>query len=57
MTTNSHQQPIRKKTKQKENQNELSKQLEQEQINRNGDHMEDYQQGGGGKRWGGRYRE
>ena len=36
----------------KKNKNELSKQLEQEQNHRNGDHMEDYQQGGGGGRVG-----
>ena len=36
----------------KENKNELSKQLEQEQNHRNGDHMEGYQQGGGGQRMG-----
>ena len=31
------------------NKNKLSKQLEQEEIHVNGDHMEDYQQG---KTWG-----
>ena len=31
----------------KEKKNKLSKQLEQEQIHRNGDHMESYQWGGG----------
>ena len=30
------------------NKNELSKQLEQEQTHRNGEHLEDYQQGGRG---------
>ena len=35
--------------KKKKNRNELSKQLEQEQNHRNGDHMEHYQCGGG--RW------
>ena len=34
------------------NKNELSKQLEQEQNHRNGDHMEGYQQGGGEGRMG-----
>ena len=34
------------------NKNKLSKQLEQEQNHRNGDHMECYQQGGGGGRMG-----
>ena len=37
--------------------NELSKQLEQEQNHRNGDHMECYQEGSGRGREGGRYRE
>ena len=32
--------------------NELSKQLEQEQNHRNGDHMGGYQWGGGGERMG-----
>ena len=53
MTTNSQlstNEP--KKPKQK-----LSKQLEQEQNHRNGDHMEGYQQGGGGEEWGKRHRE
>ena len=35
----------------------LSKQLEQEQNHRNGDHMEGYQRGGGAERMGKRYRE
>ena len=44
-------------TEQKTKQNKkLSKQLEQEQNHRNGDHMEGYQQGGGGE-WGKRYKE
>ena len=46
MTTNSQLSTTEPK-KQK-----LSKQLEQEQNHRNGDHMEDYQQGGGGGRVG-----
>ena len=53
MTTNtqlSTTEPKRKKTKDK-----LSKQLEQEQNYRNGDHMEGYQWGSGG--WGKRYRQ
>ena len=37
--------------------NKLSKQLEQEQIHRNGDHMEGYQQGGEGGKQEKRYRE
>ena len=35
----------------------VSKQLEQEQNHRNGDHMEGYEQGSGRGREGGRYRE
>ena len=34
------------------NKQKLSKQLEQEQNHRNGDHMEDYQWGGRGGEWG-----
>ena len=37
-------------TNSKKNKNELSKQLEQEQNHRNGDHMEGYQQGSGEER-------
>ena len=44
-------------TTEPKNKNELSKQLEQEQIHRNRDHREGYQQGGGGGEWGKRYRE
>ena len=47
MTTNSQLKKQRPKKK-----NELSKQLEQEQNHRNGDHMEGYQWGGGGGRMG-----
>ena len=44
--------------KKKLNKNKLSKQLEQEQNHRNGDHMEGYQRGRmGGGEWGERYRE
>ena len=46
--TNNYQE-LNLKTKTK---NKLSKQLEQEQNHRNGDHMEGYQQGGGGRRIG-----
>ena len=53
MTTNSQLSTIESK-KQKQ---ELSKQLEQEQKHRNGDHMEGYQWGGVGGEWGKRYRE
>ena len=35
----------------------LSKQLEQEQIHRNGDHMEGYRWGGGRAEWGRRVQE
>ena len=45
MTTNSQLST----TEPKKNKNKLSKQLEQEQNHRNGDHREDYQQGVG---WG-----
>ena len=37
-------------TEPKKKKNELSKQLEQEQIHRNGDHMEGYQSGCGERR-------
>ena len=50
MTTNS--QPSTTEPKKKQRQKELSKQLEQEQIHRNGDHMEGYQWGRGGRNWG-----
>ena len=56
MTTNSQlstNEPKKNKQKQK-----LSKQLEQEQNQRNGDHMEGFQWGGGGANgMGRRYRE
>ena len=38
--------------KNNKNKNKLSKQLEQEQNHRNGDHREGYQWGGGGGRMG-----
>ena len=53
MTTNSQLSTTEPKNK---NKNELSKQLEQEQNHRNGDHMEDYQWEGRGGEWGNRYR-
>ena len=34
------------------NKSKLSKQLEQEQNHRNGDHMEGFHWGGGGEEWG-----
>ena len=52
MTTNSQLLTTELKSK-----NKLSKQLEQEDNHRNGDHMEAYQQGGGGGKWGKRCRE
>ena len=55
MTTNS--QLLTTKPKKKKKTQKLSKQLEQEQNHRNGDHMEDYQKGRGGGRMGERYRE
>ena len=45
MTTNSQQ--LTAKPKNNKNKNELSKQLEQEQNHRNGDHMQGYHQGRG----------
>ena len=54
MTTNSQLSTTEPKNK---NKNKLSKQLEQEQNHRNGDHMEGYLWGGGGREWGKRYRE
>ena len=55
MTTNS-QLPTTEHKKSK-NKNKLSKQLEEEQNHRNGDHMEGYQQGVGEGERGIRYRE
>ena len=49
MTTNSQLSTTEPKNK---NKNELSKQLQQEQNHRNGDHMEGYQQGSGRGREG-----
>ena len=54
LTTNSQLSTTEPKNK---NKNNLSKQLEQEQNHRNGDHMDGYQWGGRGVEWGGRYRE
>ena len=55
MTTNSQLSATEpKKQKQK---NKLSKQLEQEQNHRNGDHMEGYQWRGGGGECEKKYRE
>ena len=55
MTTNS--QLSTTEPEKHKNKNQLSKQLEQEQNHRNGDHMEGCQRGGGGRRMGERYRE
>ena len=51
MTANSHSLTTTPKNK---NKSKLSKQLEQEQIHRNRDHMEGYQQGSGRGREGGK---
>ena len=52
MTTNS--QLSTTEPKKPKNKNELSKQLEQEQIHRNRDHMEGYQRGGRRGKMGGK---
>ena len=58
MTTNNYQQLyLKNKTKQQQKYPKLSKQLEQDQNHRNGDHREGYQWGGGREEWGERYRE
>ena len=49
MTTNS---PLSTTEPQNKKKSKLSKQLEQEQNHRNGDHMDGYQQGWGGGRMG-----
>ena len=51
MTTNSQLSTTEPRNK-KKNKNKLSKQPEQEQSHGNGDHMEGYQQGRGGRRMG-----
>ena len=53
MTTNSKLSTAEPKKSQKQ----LSKQVEQEQNHRNGNHMEGYQWGRGGEEWEKRYRE
>ena len=45
---------INNQTQKNKKENKLSKQLEQEQNHRNGDHMEAYQQGSGRGREGGK---
>ena len=52
MTRNSQLSTTEPKNKTK---NKLGKQWEQEQNLRNGNHREDYQQGGRGGEWGKRY--
>ena len=48
---------MNRKKKKKNNENILSKQLDQEQNQRNGDHMKVFQWGARGEEWGERYRE
>ena len=57
MTTNSQLSTTKPKKNKNKNRNTLSKQLEQEQNHRSGDHLEGYQQGGGRGRMGEWYRE
>ena len=54
MTTNSELLTTKHKNNIKQNKNPQSKQLEQEQNHRNGDHMEGYQRGSGRGREGGK---
>ena len=54
MTTNS--QLSTTEPKKIKNKNKLSKQLEQEQNHRNGNHMKGYKQERGGEKWGKRCR-
>ena len=56
MTTNSQLLTTKPKKKERERKRKLSKQLEQEQNHRNGDHMKGYQQGSGRRREGGKVR-
>ena len=49
--------PVINNHNENKNKSKLSKQLEQEQNHRNGDHMEGYQQRGHGERRRKRYRE
>ena len=48
MATNSQLTTTEPKKNKNKNKSKLSKQIEQEQNHRNGDHMEAYQWGGGG---------
>ena len=52
MTTNSQLSTNEPKRKHKQGKQKVSKQLELEQIQRNGDHMEKFQWGGGGEEQG-----
>ena len=57
MTTNSQLSTNEPKRKEKQQKQKLSKQLEQEQNQRNGYHMDSFQWGGEGRNGGKRYRE
>ena len=57
MTTNSQLSTNEPKRKEKQWKQKLSKQLEQEQNQRNGDHMEGFHWGKGREEWGGSYAE
>ena len=57
MTTNSQLSTNEPKRKEKQGKQKLSKQLEQEQNQKNGHHMEGFQWGVGREEWGGKYRE
>ena len=52
MKTNSQLSTNEPKRKEKQQKQKLNKQLEQEQDQRNGHHMEDFQWGGGEEKWG-----
>ena len=52
MTTNSQLLTNEPKRKDKQRKQKLSKQLEQEQNQRNGHHMEGFQRGAGREEWG-----
>ena len=53
MTTISQLSTTEPKKQNQQQQKKLSRQLEQEQNHRNGDHMEGYQWGGEGRKWWG----
>ena len=52
MTTNSQISTNEPKRKEKQQKQKLSKQIEQEQNQRNGHHIEGFQWGGGREEWG-----